>query len=425
MVYTFLMWIILGALLSFSVLALEPFERITNVKILRVLPDNTLMLNRGLEDGILRNDHIKLSSSTEGFRARAICLRAAPTVSYWRLYRVPHADAFSLDNEYIIIGLADREIPDKMGKLRDSRQEIEGLEDKVVKDPGPNPFTVNRDLPERLTERDLIKATGPDKRKLFIEKTLNQDLLERDLRDYQFSVYASPFTKQSINEGESLVYGFRGGNIGSKYRLLTQFEQQQTKLKDPLTNETVSTRSTAGNAQFIIGHISPSISSLSLINYNSQRFSALATPKSHWQVGVIGFTWHIYESKTWEFMDLSYVPLFDVRQTEVITSTGKTDIVEKNGLRHGFRLGFRTRINERVALENLLWVRPFQDLSTWEIAGDDLNLVNDLKFVFSLTDRLFFDYNFIYQKDKLWATLSNLPENNVINSVNLRYDFNL
>lgn len=418
------MWIILGVLLSFSTYALEPFENIKNVKILRVLPDNIVVLNRGLEDGIIRNDHAKLSNDVAGFSSRAICLKAGGEVSYWKIYRVPNSEAFSLDYTYSLIGLADREIPDPQIKIRERVYSLE--ENKARPDPGPNPFIVKSDLPEHLTERDLIKAIGPEKRKLFIEQTLNRDQLQRDLKDYKFSVYASPFTRQSINEGESLRYGFRGGNIASKYRLLTQFEQQQTKLKDPLTKESVSTRSTTGQAQFIIHHISNSFSTLSLINYNSQRFSSLATPKAHWQAGIIGLTWHMFESKTWEYMDLSYIPLYDTRATEVIDQvTGSRKITKTTGLRHGFRFAMRSRINERVAFENLLWVRPYQDFAGGKMEGDNLNLTNDLKLIFSLTERLFFDYNLIYQKDKLWKTLSNLPENNVINSLNLRYDFDV
>lgn len=419
------MWIILGVLLSFSAFALEPFEKLKNVKILRVLPNNVVMLNRGVEDGVIRNDHAKISNDTEGYSSRAICLKVSTDVSYWRIYRVPNAEAFSLDYIYTLAGMADREIPFPPAKWRDGEQEIAGLEQKKSKDLGPDPFKVQSDLPERLTERDLIQTVGPERRKLFIEQTLNRDQLQRDLSDYKVSLYASPFTRQSINEGESLRYGFRGGNVAAKYRLLTQFEQQQTRLKDPMTKEEVSTRSTTGQVQFVISHLTPSTSSLSLVNYNSQRFSDLGTPKHHWQVGPIGFTWHLHDSKTWEYIDLSYVPLYDMRTTDIVQKDGSVKAEKTNGLRHGFRFGMKTKINERVAFENLLWVRPYQDIASWKIEGDNLNLVNDLKLIFSLTENLFFDYNLVFQKDKLWKTLSGLPETNTINSLNLRYDFNI
>lgn len=417
------MWIILGVLLSFSALALEPFEKLKNVKILRVLPNNIVMLNRGIEDGILRNDHAKLTNDTEGYSSRAICLKVSSDLSYWRIYRVPNSEAFSLDYVYTLAGMADQEIPFPQAKWRDAEQEISGLEPKKKTELGPDPFLVKSDLPERLTERDLIQTVGPEKRKLFIEQTLNRDQLQRDLKDYRISLYASPFTRQSINEGESLRYGFRGGNIAAKYRLLTQFEQQQTRLKDPLTREEVSTRNTFGQAQFIINSLSANTSSLSLINYNSQRFSKLGTPKDHWQFGPVGLTWHLYESKTWEYLDLSYVPLYDSRTTEILQDDGTVKTEKETGLRHGFRFGMKTRINEKVAFENLLWVRPFQDIASWKIEDDNMNLVNDLKLIFTLTDNLFFDYNLVYQKDKLWKTLSGLPESNTINSLNVRYDF--
>jgi len=423
MVYTLKMWIILGLFISLSALALEPFERIQNVKILRVLPQNILMLDRGIEDGILKNDHIKLSTESEGYTARAICIRAAATTSFWKLYRLPNAEAISMDISYIITGYADREIPLDEEKNRDYEHEI--AEPTKKTDPGPNPFLVKRDLPEKLTERDLIDSVGPDKQKLWVERALDHDQFKRDIKDYRFSIFASPFVRQSINQSESYRYGFRGGNVASKYRLMTNFEQQQSRMRDPVSHEAVSYRSTNGQAQFVIHRLKPWLSSLSLINYNSTRFTAVATPKHHWQVGPIGFTWHMYESKTWEYLDLSYIPLYDMRKTEVMQPDGHIAITDTNGLRHGFRTALRTKINERVSLENVLWVKPFQDLASWAIETNNLNLSNDLKMIFNISENLFFDYNLIYQKDRLWKTLNNLPETNIINSVNFRYDFNI
>ncbi len=424
MVYNHFMWIILGIILSFSALALESFDRLGNVKILKVLPNNIVMLNRGLEDGIKRNDHAKISHELNGYSARAICLKASSDLSYWKIYRVPNSEAFSMDNLYIISGIKDKEIPQKVNRWIEEEGEFVEPQEKIKKDLGPDPFNLASDLPEKLTERDLIEPVGLDRRKLYVEQSWNQEQLKKDLSNYNVSLYASPFMRQSINQAESLRYGFKSGNLASKYRLLTQFEQQQTQIKDPLTKETVKTRGTNGQVQFVIHHLTPSVSSLSLINYNSQQFSDLGTPSSHWQLGVLGFTWHMYDSKTWEYMDFSYIPLYDIRKTDVIKN-GIISEDSKSGLRHGFRFGMKSRINERVAFENLLWVRPYQDLASWMIETDNLNISNDLKFIVSLTDKLFFDYNLIYQKDKIWKTKSGLPDSNTINSLNLRYDFSL
>lgn len=420
------MWIILGFLFSLQVFALESFERLNGVKILKVIDKNIILIDRGLEDGILVNDHAKLSQETEGYSARAICVRAKADMSYWKLYRIPYSETISKDLTYTIVGMADKEIPFPQAKLRDSVVNFKDPDDEKKKPVGADPFTIKRDLPEHLTERDLIETVGPDKRKLFIEKALNQDQMRRDLKDFRVSVFASPYTRQSINQAESYRYGARVGNVASKYRLLGQFEQQQSRLTDPVTKEEVSTRSTSGQAQFVIHRLNPDMSSLSLINYNSARFSQLGTPKSQWQFGPIGFTWHMFENRTWEYFDLSYIPLYDIRTTDVINkNTGSQSEDKVNGLRHGFRLAIKTKINERVAFENLLWVRPFQDLATWQIDAGNLNLSNDLKLVFNISGNLFLDYNLVFQYDKLWATLSGLPSTNTINSLNFRYDFDI
>jgi hypothetical protein len=418
------MWIILGIILSFSALALESFDKLGNVKILKVLPKNIVLINRGLEDGILRHDHAKISHDLNGYSSRAICLKASSELSYWKIYRVPHSEAFSMDNVYVLSGISDKEIPKRMGQWIENEGEFVEPKEKVKSVTGTDPFSLSNDLPEKLTERDLIEPVGLDRRKLYVEQSWNQEQFKKDLSSYNISVFASPFMRQSINQAESLRYGFKGGNLASKYRLLTQFEQQQTQIKDPLTKETVRTRGTNGQLQFVIHHLTPSLSSLSLINYNSQQFSDLGTPSSHWQVGVLGFTWHMYDSKTWEYMDFSYIPLYDIRKTDILKNAQISED-SKSGLRHGFRFGMKSRINERVAFENLLWVRPYQDLASWMIETDNLNLSNDLKFIVSLTSNLFFDYNLVYQKDKIWKTKSGLPDSNTINSLNLRYDFSL
>jgi hypothetical protein len=417
------MWIILVFFVSFGAMALSSFEELKNVKILKVLPQNIILVDRGLEDGLMRNDHVKFSHPDMGYSSRAICLQAKAATSYWKLYRIPNSEAFSKDLTYTIHGYADREIPFEKAGIRD--EQVTFPEEKLPVDPGPNPFQVKRDLPQRLTERDLLEAAGPREEKLFVERAILKDQLKEDLSDYRFSVYASPFTRQSINDGESMRYGFRGGNYGSRYRLITQFEQQQNKLRDPLTDKTVSTRTTTGNVQFAVYHLRPWLSSLSLINYNSNRFSSLGTPKGHWQFGVLGFTWHILESKTWEYVDLSYIPLYDTRTTDIIDSNGKRSQNKTNGLRHGVRFGFRSKLSDTISVENLLWYRPFQDLATWNFDGGNMNLTNDLKVIFNLSHNFFFDYNLIFQKDKLWKTLSGLPETNTINALNMRYDFDL
>ena len=410
------MWIFLVFFISLSCFALESFEKIPGVKILKTFPQNIILINRGVEDGIQRNDHIKLTSESGGYAARALCVQARMDTSYWKLYRVAQTELISMDESYTIVGMANSEIPIAIEKLRDQTLEIDDKPTTISKT--PNPFAIKRDLPEKLTERDLIEN------KEVIEETINSDQMARELSSYKLSLYASPFTRQSINNAQNYRYGFKGSNPGTKYRLLTQFERQESSFEDPLTKEKVSTKMTQAQAQFVIHRISKYLSTVTLVNYNSIYFSRLGTPKDHWQYGPLGFTWHLMEDKNWEYVDLSYIPLIDRRSTDYIELNQKRT-ENKSGLRHGLRLAMRRKITESVAFENLLWARPFQDLGSMAVELNNLNLVNDLKLVFHISGNFFLDYNLIYQHDSLWRDISSLPASNTINSLNFRYDWDI
>lgn len=76
---------------SFSSLALEIDEKLT----LRIVglseTRKTVLINRGVEDGLAQNDHAKFYISS-GVVARGVCIKVSPTRSVWSLYRLVNAD---------------------------------------------------------------------------------------------------------------------------------------------------------------------------------------------------------------------------------------------------------------------------------------------------------------------------------------------
>ena len=161
------MWILLGVLFSLSASALEPFETIKNIKILRVYPNNIVEISRGLDDGLLRNDHIKISNDTLGYASRALCIRVKNDTSIWKIYRVPYAEAFSMDYTYSISSLADREIPMPQESWKDNHEVIEGLKEEKAS------VEIRGDLPQSLTEAEEKRLHVFNQRKL----------LEKERRD--------------------------------------------------------------------------------------------------------------------------------------------------------------------------------------------------------------------------------------------------
>lgn len=84
-----LMMIILFS--SMSVLALEVDEKLT-LRILNVSStQKTILINRGVEDGLVVGDHARFFVP-EGVIARGVIVRVAPTRSVWSIYRMVNPD---------------------------------------------------------------------------------------------------------------------------------------------------------------------------------------------------------------------------------------------------------------------------------------------------------------------------------------------
>ncbi|MBT4791004.1 MAG: hypothetical protein HON90_05495, partial [Halobacteriovoraceae bacterium] len=99
---------------SVKTFALESTDRF-NTQILKIYNRNILVLNRGLEDGIIKKDHAKLSSA-DGFIARGICVQATLLTSHWKIYRVVRPELVSKDTIYRLRSINQSEIPTELRK---------------------------------------------------------------------------------------------------------------------------------------------------------------------------------------------------------------------------------------------------------------------------------------------------------------------
>lgn len=90
----FLVATLLG--LSFCASALEIDEKLT-VRLLRLSASKkTVLLNRGLEDGLVVGDHAKFYLTT-GVVARGVVQKVSPTRSIWSVYRIVDGDVIRTD----------------------------------------------------------------------------------------------------------------------------------------------------------------------------------------------------------------------------------------------------------------------------------------------------------------------------------------
>ena len=91
-----IIFLITTMLFSSALFALEVDEKLT-VRVLRLSASKkTILLNRGLEDGLVVGDHAKFYLTT-GVVARAMVQKVSPTRSIWSVYRIVDADVLRTD----------------------------------------------------------------------------------------------------------------------------------------------------------------------------------------------------------------------------------------------------------------------------------------------------------------------------------------
>ncbi|MGE3610195.1 MAG: hypothetical protein AB7I27_11450 [Bacteriovoracaceae bacterium] len=91
-------------LLPTFALAIGVDEKLTVRVIKTTESKKTLLVNRGIEDGIAEGDHAKFIV-TAGVVARAVCVQVSPTRSIWSVYRLVNADLIVNDTVMTLKGV--------------------------------------------------------------------------------------------------------------------------------------------------------------------------------------------------------------------------------------------------------------------------------------------------------------------------------
>ena len=270
--YFFILTCLIICLKTKNLLALDPVEKLQNVKILQILKRNVIIINRGLEDGILKDDHTKLTHSKMGFVSRLICIKSYQQKSMWKVYRVTRSEKISLDYNYQLHGIADREIPPHLKELRFHPEKKYVYEIPSQKKSSQQ---INPDLTKKIHKGEGLYQGSED------SPSFNKEQLKRELSHHQVSFFISPYIKQSKNSSQNLRFGFSSRNLGKKYIIHSHLDQLIMKQKVLVTGQSTISKSSFGNLSFCIkdrAYFS------SLIQFRSQYFSSLGTPVSHWQI---------------------------------------------------------------------------------------------------------------------------------------------
>lgn len=398
--------------------ALESTDRF-ETRILKAYPDNILVINRGLEDGIEVGDHGRLTNE-DGFIARGICIERGMLSSHWKIYRVVRPELVSKDTTYILTAINQSEMPQNL------REKYLGTK-KKGKVSNWDESKLNRALElqqERIARSDLPQSNENDPLYLesqksggtkFIEKNFDGKKFSQDLSDYKVSLYASPFSMQSFNNQKNLVYGASIESLGEKYQLRFHWDERDRSFTDPMTQIQFQERMRDLGAEFKVKRLTNRFDLFFGYNFHSKQYSENYIPKSRHRLAPLGASFFLMrnEDKN-EELSLSYAPLIEKR----LDSINQIDVEESN-VRHSVRLRYKDNLSDHISFDTYyLWQGATKDIA-------NIDNIFEFKLSYKMAKYFYTDFIYTFTDDYYQALNTGLDSKNNIYTVNLRLDFEL
>jgi hypothetical protein len=407
--------------------ALDVNEELPNVRVLAVHPGNIVVLNRGVEDGVVVGSHARLRG-TAGHAARALCVKTGLMTSHWRLYRVVDGSAVTKDVPYALIGMDASEVPRSVDTVRykDLTDKMPAFDEKIL-DGAPAPL--DSDMTESLEKDAKFRESEKGMRKV-LRANLDRERFKSDLSQARASLYASPWSMQKgPTNVDSVRVGARLDNQGVKYRYEagvdhTAFRVSNEK-NDVPRDDDVTTRRTEAFGTLTLRNLTPAWDAYSDLSWRQARYGSEAAPNGQFLIAPVGFTWRAAEGKIRRRFELSYAPTYDTRSHDGQRADGTRFSASDDGLRHAFRWLSVWQVNEGFSLTNDLRWRPKQDMSDWAIDTGDHLMQEKFTASWRLAGPLHADYEFQWMDDAQMRRLSSLPRVITVNSLNVRWDFEI
>lgn len=211
---------------SFSMINNDDFE----ARILKLNEENILVLDRGIEDGVERGDHVKITNNF-GFMARAIALRAGMLTSHWKIYRVTNPDKISKDITYKVTNINNHEVAEKYMdfKVEDTSSDHTDFNEAELLAWGKkeDDNSIATDLPKDMLG-DPVLEVEPD----FAARNFNSQQFEEDFKKWTARIAIPAYTFASIRKTEksrTVITQINVTNVGKKYNLNLQIDRNETK----------------------------------------------------------------------------------------------------------------------------------------------------------------------------------------------------
>lgn len=428
MKYLILLVLLISSIISNSSFGVESSD-ILNVSIIKHYDKNVLVINRGLEDGIYKADHIKLTNR-EGYIARAICIKASMMMSHWKVYRVVRPELMSYDSVYKLTSMNQSEIPKELQAYQkalfdDQYNDISDKDlNKIIE--LQQERIASFDLPKDMEYDPLVEEAKKSEGEKFIEENFNLDQMGDDLSHFHISFFTSPYISESRTNEKQSHYGLEFKNFGKKYLVGGAYSKKEITKANKFTNEEITTSETKAQFDFTLKKISENTDYYLIYKTKKAQEGDVLYPKDHTQIGLLGFKFHLGEDTKDEWFNFTYVTLIDNHVYQYNDPvTGELRESSNGKIRHGMHIDFNTRFTENTLLNIDIWYQPYMDLSKQDIDFNNTMTEANAKLIWELNNVIDMEYVYTYTNDSTLKTVYNINAANQINTINLRYNLDI
>lgn len=388
------------------------------IRILKAYDKNILIINRGKEDHINVQDHIKITNP-QGFIARGICIKSGLKISHWKIYRVVNPSLVTMDEEFILTSLNQSAIPYDLADYLtvDFSPYYNDFNDKDYMRPlaRQQKRLTEYDLPLTITEKRSRKKEN-SLESVFNDDNFNLELLKNDFKQMKFDLFFSELNFETLNQNNDHFIGFEYYNMGRKYDFKLYASQLSRKLTERSTNLTYNREFNQASINFRVKRVSDT-TSLETHTYAYQDIQGdIGIPRVQMLISPIGLIKHFEtddDNKKGQRTELVFRTLFDQRQYNPDQNSTKTN----SGSRLGFEFHLQRTYSALHSMNFDLYYRPRIELATQQLNFNDTLTHIAFRYEYLLNSFMALGLDLQYYKDQQIRQEFNLPDENIIQSL--------
>ena len=429
------------------------YQEILYPKVMALYDDERMILNIGVEDGVLRGHHARFTKKGD-YVTRGLVIHSEYGLSVWQMYRILTEDHLEVGSQLKMRAITVKKLPHEHQEIREIgyKRELEAYRKKIepeALEPEEEDAIVWRAKDHKHLDEDLNQMREGE-RPIGDGWVVGYEPEQGDFDQLNFEFALSPYSVARKNHAKDIAYsGTVSNEQQSKYALALSYEHAKSEYEEVSEGAVLKLHSSSHNAtgSFVIKKILGNFSYITEIQYAREKDNTIY-PKKHEITGSpVGLRYEFMETKMIKELSLSYLPELEylvyeeegseIRSVWIVDPDDPADsafeeeefpvILEKKSkkLRHVFKFVLNFEFNENFSVSDTLYYRPAHDFVERRVEWSDGKLDNEFVFTITIYENISISYQNSYSWDTYTAFTQKEGSVNMIHQLTVGVNFSI